>query len=256
MPPKPPKKSLIDKSNNPATPSDYDDRVITVGLLTSIIDDRLKDLELRLFTKIDGLRTEIETMKATVNEVREENISLKQSIDAQQIKMIDLEVTQRQCNMVISGVPEDGVSDQQRFVHIHTAMHNKDSVAKEKFGIPKKLVDVVSMRRIGVARKQDGVDLPKLLMVTFRDRADRDLYLRASKILKYCDNDFKNIYFQPDYPAILRKAHGKLRAKMKEVVNSKLYNRVYIKKNCLYGDDIVIDKLDIASQLPFRDTKK
>ena len=151
-----------------------------------------------------GLQTEVVFLRNTV---------------AQQQSFIEfLEARDRQCNLVVTGVPEEddgdldgAVDDVEKCKKVFERMQEAGDQA-EPPDTPSLWSDTIEVKRVGDTA--EGKQRPIILKMS--SKAERDAVLEVTKKLKEAGTDYKRIYVRKDIHPSVRKEWGRLRKMLKE----------------------------------------
>ena len=172
--------------------------------------------------------------RAEVNELRQEVQCLKAVVTQQQRFAEQLDAYERQCNLIITGVPEgresmDGATDDK----------TKCEKIMEAIGTPGVIID---MRRLGNA--QEGKKRPILVKTPCREA--RDTVLQNTKALKDAGGTYRHVYVKKDIHPAVRKEWRRLKdaekSEKEKPCNQGCDIRLDTNKRELLRDGVIIDR--------------
>ena len=141
-----------------------------------------------ILTELRALRAE----RGEVKQLRQECNALREVVTQQQVFMEQLDARDRQCNVLITGVPEEQDGDLESAV----SDGDKCDVILQKMGV--RDVQPVEISRVG--RPQEGRKRPILLKVA--SKGVREKVLENTKALKEAGPLYKSIFVRKDtHPA-------------------------------------------------------
>ena len=152
----------------------------------------------------------------------------------QQLYLEGVDRKERETNLIVLGVPEEGVA-------VDGAESDNDKLDKIWEKVNDESTRVFAKRLGNVA--QHGRKRP--ILVRVRTRVDRDSVLSKAKDLKEAGETFKTIYIKKDVHPAVRKEWARLR-EAEKLEKDKPENRGTIirldtRERKLYKDDVVID---------------
>lgn len=194
----------------------------------------LADLKQALTSPGSAINTKITELQQQVN-VQAEIISKQQRF------LEGLDRKERECNLVILGVPDNGEE-------LDGETEDVDKVNKI-WGAAGATSEVLSVRRLGdggaAGRARPRRSRP--ILVTVRSKQDRDAVLNKAKNLKQCNTEaYKTIFIKKDvHPSVraewrrLREAERAEKERPENVGCNIVFNA---RERQLYKDGVVIDK--------------
>lgn len=209
--------------------------------------------EERVLSKLDDIVTRISALENRFEVIHTEQIrqrveldSMKDIIVRQQLQLEKNDRDQRLLNLVFSGIPEytiemedgdfsDDLSKVEYLCNEITEMFDPN--------------DIVSCARLGKSR--DGQN--RLLHVKFSNLKSRnDIFHNQKKIRENltCKRKFGVVYINNDMSVLMRKEDKRLRETMKTLKSTaQSTDKIFIRGGKLYKNSMIVDKIDIASQL-------
>ena len=149
-----------------------------------------------------------------------------------------LDRKERECNLVLLGVPDDHEA-------LDGATTDQDKVDKA-WEATRATCRVTSMRRLGKAGDAGQNGRRRPILVTVATREDRDAVLAVAKHLKTATDPYKKVYIKKDVHPSVREEWRRLRDAEKtererpENVACNIY--LNVRERQLYKDGMVIDK--------------
>jgi hypothetical protein len=196
----------------------------------------LKDLQ----TALDGLRLQLqrdfqETIKSLTGKIEELDnrmCSQNEVIANQHNQIMEIQRSNLQSNIMISGIPE--LSSANDILQVNNIISSLETT------IPCK---IIKAERIG--KETTGKTRP--IKVKLDGVGQRNAILSADKTNLKNKVKFKNVFINADLCAADQKENARLRQVKKKVKLENPEKKVYIKKNVLYLEDKEIDKCDTFS---------
>ena len=217
------KQQLVDILAKAEKPNEGPSLAASIGALTQEIMAMRKSLdENKAETK-----KEIEALRQQVS--KQHDIIAKQQLYLEQ-----LDRRERECNLVLLGVPEDSEA-------LEGATNDDDKVQKvwEAAGIS---CNINSTRRIG----NTSGSRRRPILVVVESRAARDAALETAKNLKNSTETFKKIYVKKDvHPSVRaewRRLHEVVQREKSIPGNSEFNIYLDFKQRKVYKDTVVIDQ--------------
>ena len=174
--------------------------------------------------------------RAEVSKLRQECQELRSVVAQQQAFMEQLDARDRQCNVVLTGVPEEDAAD----LDGATSDAEKCDMVLSKMGVQG--VQQLEVSRLG--KPADGRNRPILLRVA--SRIERDRVLADTKALKEAGPAYKGIYVKKDTHPATRKEWKRLRDAEKyekqKAENQGCIIELDTKSRELRRDGVVIDR--------------
>ena len=164
----------------PPAPGDQTALINSIAKLTTEIIDLKKSLN----DSQDATKRQVDELRQQVNKQNE-------VIAKQQQFLEQLDRKERECNLVILGVPEDNEA-------LEGATTDEEKVKKvwEKAGI---ICDIKSTQRLG----RPGGPRRRPVLAVVESRANRDTALEKAKTLKSSDGTYSRIYIKKDvHPSV------------------------------------------------------
>ena len=218
-----------------------------VKLLFAAFEERISKQLTNVINKISDIEKSMESIHANQIRLDNEINGMKAVIVNQQLYIEKIEAEKRRHNVVIHNVPEERLefeeeqldTDKEKIEFLSTIINDND--AHDPM--------IENVTRLG--RKKEGSKRP--LLVCFCRKADRDAFLFEQKKLRLserCKASFDFLYVNRDSTLLMRKEEKRLREKLKTMRRAKADNdRIFIKNDKLYLNDVVIDSIDISKQL-------
>ena len=180
-----------------------------------------------------------ETSRKQVDELRQQVLKQNQVIAKQQQFLEQLDRKERECNLVILGVPDENES-------LEGATSDDDKVKKiwEKAGITCHIKSTLRLGKAGGSRRR-----PVLAVV--ESRANRDTALEKARTLKSLNDTYNRIYIKKDVHPSVREEWKRLR----EVVqrekdrpeNASSAINFDVRERKVYKDNVLIDQWSMLS---------
>ena len=204
-----------------------------------------------VLTSISNLTTEIinlkkllnenqETSRKQVDELRQQVSKQNQVIAKQQQFLEQLDRKERECNLVILGVPDDHET-------LEGATTDEEKLKKvwEKAGI---ICEIKSTKRLG---QQGDTPRRRPVLAVVESRVDRDTALEKAKLLKSANVTYNKIYIKKDVHPSVREEWKRLReAFQREKDRPDNTNSVItfnVRERKVYKDNVVIDQWSMLS---------
>ena len=239
----------IEPSQFLASDTDFDINTpisaMTAGQMLALIQSQTKPLEMKvesidqkLGKEITGLKTRINVLENEVLEEKQKNETLTQIVVEMQKSLNKIDSTDREKNLIISGLPEDEIEVDGVLL--------KDDL--EKVGKMFNLIEIGggpwNVERLG---KPTTNGKTRIARVVFPDREMRDKVVERSTRLKDLGEPWKKVYLNRDKHPVYRVENNRLRRKMNEYRKKPEYQedsktRVKITKGELLVDGSVIDR--------------
>ena len=166
----------------------------------------------------------------------QQQVNMQSDIIAKQQRYLEmLDRKERECNLVLLGVPEDGEN-------IGNATVDNDKI-KEIWRVIGSSVNITSNKRLG----HQNPHRRRPILITVESRESRDAVLEKAKVLKQSDQEiFKKIFIKKDIHPSVRAEWKRLRdaeKTEKERPENAGCNIVFnSRERQLYKDGVVIDK--------------
>ena len=185
------------------------------------------------------VRTALTSAESPINKrvtELQQQVNMQSDIIARQQRYLEiLDRKERECNLVLLGVPEDGEN-------IENATVDVDKIEKI-WRVIGSSVNITSNKRLG----QQGPRRRRPILITVESRRNRDAVLEKAKILKQSDTEiFRKIFIKKDiHPSVraewkrLRDAEKTEKERPENVGCNIVFNS---KERQLYKDGVVIDK--------------
>ena len=196
-----------------------------------------------LTTEIINLKTSLdnsqEATRKQVEELRQQVLKQNQVIAKQQQFLEQQDRKQRECNLVILGVPEDNEA-------LEGATTDEEKVKKvwEKAGINCNIKSTERLGKVGGPRRR-----PVLAIV--ESRADRDTALEKAKTLKSSNDTYSRIYIKKDVHPSVREEWKRLRDVVQREKdrpeNSDSTIHFDVRERKVYKNNMVIDQWSMVS---------
>ena len=203
---------------------------IILTRLTSLMAE-VAELKQALMSPDSPLNKKVEDLQLQVNKQAD-------VIAKQQRYMEYLDRKERECNLVLLGIPDDHEA-------LDGATTDREKVDKV-WQATRATSRVTSVRRLGKTddTRQEGWRRPILVTVTSRD--DRDAVLAVAKHLKTATEPYRKVYIKKDVHPSVRQEWQRLRAAEKSErerpENIACNIHLNVRERQLYKDGIVIDK--------------
>ena len=196
-----------------------------------------------LTTEIVNLKTSLDNSQAStrtqIDELRQQISKQNQVIVKQQQYLEQHDRKERECNLVILGVPDDNEA-------LEGATTDEEKVKKvwEKAGI---VCDIKSTQRLG----RSGGPRRRPVLAVVRSRAERDSALEKAKTLKSANETYNRIYIKKDVHPSVREEWKRLRdvfQREKDRPENQGCNiRFDAKERKVYKNNAVIDQWSMQS---------
>ena len=159
-------------------------------------------------------------------------------IAKQQRFLESLDRKERECNLILLGVPEEHES-------LDGATTDRAKVDKV-WEAARATCRVTSVRRLGKPRDAGQGQRKRPILVTVASREDRDATLDVAKHLKAAGGLYKNVYIKKDLHPSVREEWRRLR-EVKKAERDRPENvgcniRLNVRERQLYKDGVVIDR--------------
>lgn len=208
------------------------------GNSTQAILTRLTELVAEVATLKQALMSPDSAINKKVDALQEQVNKQADIIAKQQRYLESLDRKERECNLVVLGVPEDREA-------LDGATTDREKVAKV-WEAARATCRVTSVRRLGRAVAADQGSRRRPLMVSVESREDRDATLSVAKNLKSAGERYKKVYIKKDVHPSVRDEWKRLREVEKnekerpENVGCNIY--LNVRERQVYKDGVVIDK--------------
>lgn len=210
-------------------------------------------MEARLASKIDDVIHRLSTLEARYDDIRVEQSrldiqqkSLITVIEKQQIALENFEIRSRKSNLILSGVPESDIVDLTST--LKSDFDKVDAICRmisQDFHCD----DISECFRIG--KKSNNKSRP--LKIKFNNiKMRNDLLYNQKTMRENLPSSWRGskIFANPDLPLLTRTENLRLRTRLKEEKEHALpTDNLYIRRGKLFKNSIVIDAVDIISQL-------
>ena len=202
------------------------------------ITDKLNDV----MQEIAQLKNAITSPESAFNKkiiALQDQVHKQSEIIAKQQRFLEvLDKKERECNLILLGVPDEGET-------LDTLTEDKDKVKKifEAIGTSG---NISSIRRLGQRNVAEGSRRRRPILITVESRIIRDGILEKAKALKQREEVYKKIFIKKDvHPSVraewrrLYEAEKRERERPENVGCNILFNA---RERKLYKDGVVIDK--------------
>ena len=175
-----------------------------------------------------------DTTNTQVAELRQQIVKQNDVIAKQQLYLEQLDRKERECNLVVLGVPEDTEA-------LEGATTDVDKLKKvwETAGIT---CSIKSTRRLGKA----GGPRRRPVLAVVESRADRDTTLEKAKNLKSSTETYKRIYIKKDvHPSVRaewKRLHKVVQKEKDRPENVGRHINFDIRERKVYKDAVLIDQ--------------
>ena len=200
-----------------------------------------------LYDRISVIETDIKSIKAVQVQQESDIHRIKEVIMCQQRQIESFEEKQRQCNLVITNMPEGEVmadevpitNDKEKFVALANLILPHD----EEIDVD----DVEEAVRLG----RRGGSKPCLMKVRLRDAPSRNMILRSCRNLNspVVHRAFGKIYVNKDMSYLRRVEEKRLREEYRRLKSLHPDGEVRLKNGKLYIGVGIKDGIDVANQL-------
>lgn len=178
--------------------SQQDDALQTVTSKLDALMNELTDLRKTIATRDSSTLKKISELQSQVNKQAE-------ILEKQQRFLENIDRKERECNLVITGVPDEHES-------LEGATSDAEKIKKlwEKVGVT---TEVSAARRLGknVNNNSDGTPRRRPILLTVASRRERDIVLEKAKTLKSINNVYSRIYIKKDVHPSIRNEWRRLR---------------------------------------------
>ena len=257
---------LADIENLPSLTHDNLDQPMTAGMMLKMfsdiikpIHDKLNDHEKRIFQ----LETKSESADESITKVESKQTTLEQKLTASETKIKHLETANeklktvvtkqqyhislqdknaRQKNVVIAGLTEDKLKDENSN-EIASSDEEKVRVVLEALG----LEDIIfnHCRRTG-NKDQGPQDRPRFLIIEFQKQSDRNKVRAAAHLLTNFPH-LKNLRIKADLNKAEREEYKRLYEVKDKLAADNPNADVIIEKGLLKMDGVQVDKFSVNS---------
>lgn len=208
------------------------------GTSTQAILARLTELVTEVATLKQALMSPDSAINKKVEDLQQQVNKQAEIIAKQQRYLEVLDRKERECNLVVLGVPEDREA-------LDGAATDREKVAKV-WQAARATCRVTSVRRLGKPAAADQGNRWRPLLVTVESREDRDATLGVAKHLKSAGERYKKVFIKKDVHPSVREEWKRLREAEKrererpENVGCNIH--LNVRERQLYKDGVVIDK--------------
>ena len=204
--------------------------------------DRLDDV----LQKFSILETRMDAIQTEQIRIDMEMVKLKEVVVRQQEQIEKNENEKRQCNVVVSGIPEADIQvDGQHLTNDTKKAVFLSKIITDSFTED----DICSCTRLG--RQARGQN--RLLHIKFSNADVKNEILRNQRKIREIQNitkAFGMLYINKDMSILSRKEDKRLRDEMKSLRSSAAPNdKIYIRGGKLYHNASIVDKVDFGRQL-------
>lgn len=204
--------------------------------VTAVLEERLTTIA----TEINELRRAISSSEVDVNKKLEDmqvKIDKQAEIIVHQQRFLEaLDRKERECNLIVLGVPDDGLA-------LDGATCDGEKLEKIWATIDEE-TEMCSHRRLGRPSQDSTKKRP--ILVTVTSKSSRDGVLEKAKRLKESGPHLNKIYIKKDVHPSVRKEWSRLRsveaAEKERPENAGCVIRLDVKERKLYRDGVVIDR--------------
>ena len=185
----------------------------------------------------DSTTKQIEESKKQLSNQAEGNAKQNEVIAKQQKYLEQIDRKERECSIVILGVPEDGTP-------LDDANNDFDKVKKiwDAAGIT---TEMKSLRRLG----RPDTDKKRPILVVVPSRGDRDSTLEKAKELNKAGEVYKYIYIKKDiHPSVReewKRLHEVVKKENERSANEGCTITFNIRERKVYKDNVVIDQWNL-----------
>ena len=196
----------------------------------------------QILNEIKDIRTERDCMKSGIDELKNENDSLREALMQHQRYLESIEAERRAGNVILTGVTEHDLIDGP-----NTPRDDVDKVKLilGKIGVTN--LGIASVTRLG--REATG-NRPRPIKVQLQEPSTRKNILEKAKQLKPLGGDFAKIYIKKDIHPLVRKELNRLRAvekqekdKPENMGRTVQYDH---KQRCVLVDGTIVDRFKPA----------
>ena len=174
--------------------------------LGALLDGKVKKIEDKLDIAVGGLNDKIKTLQTKCEKYEEDIDVLKSIVVTQQRCLSQLDSSERECNLIISGLDEKDIT------HEGATYTDDKSKLTALFGVMSAaLPDEAVSNRLG---KPDP-SYKRKIKVKMPNKVTRDAILRKTKELKEAAEPWKHVYVQSDKHPVVLQEEARLRNKRK-----------------------------------------
>lgn len=205
---------------------------------SQVILDRLAELVAEVATLKQAVMSPDSAINKKVEELQQQVNTQSAIIAKQQRYLESLDRKERECNLIVMGVPEEhealdgATTDQSKIVKVWEAA--------------RATCEVKSVRRLGKAAAAGQGERRRPILVTVESREERDATLAVAKHLKTAGERYKRVFIKKDVHPSVREEWRRLKEAEKnererpENVGCNISLNVRERK--LYKDGVVIDE--------------
>lgn len=222
------------------------DELVDILLATQRHDDnstqailaRLTELVAEVATLKQAVMSPDSAINKKVEELQQQVNKQADIISKQQQYLESLDRKERECNLVVMGVPEEHEA-------LDGATTDREKLTKV-WEAARATCRVKSVRRLGRPAGTDQGERRRPILVTVESREDRDATLAVAKHLKSAGERYKKVFIKKDLHPSVREEWRRLRESEKRErerpENQGCNISLNVRERKLYKDGIVIDE--------------
>ena len=230
-------------ANTPVSAMTAGQMLALIQSQTKPLENKVENIDQKLDLEINGLKTRIGVLENEVKEQKEKNETLTQIVVEMQKSLNKIDNTDREKNLMISGLPEERIQVDNVWLESDTEKVDKMFSLIEVEGGP------WNVERIG---RQPTNGKTRIAKVVFTDKEKRDKAAEQSSKLKELEEPWKKVYLNRDKHPVYRYENNRLRKKMNDLRKKPEFQdnpreRVKINIGELTVDGSVVDRNTFSS---------